>query len=148
MIESLDVRTLIVVLILGHAVAALLLFFDTRKRVAGFDIIFMIGMAFQSIAWMLIYLRGIVPDLFSFELGNSLIFAGLCLEGISLLSLNRNVDKKWLIFYLSVLVLLLAIWWIPTPGENIKMGIAAFITPLFFVFPATFLVFFAVRPSP
>ena len=148
MIESLDVRTLVVVLILGHAVAALLLFFDTRKRAAGFDIIFMIGMAFQSIAWLLIYLRGIVPDLISFELGNSLIFAGMCLEGISLLSLNRNVDKKWLLFYISVLALLLAIWWIPTTGQNMKMGIAAFITPLFFFFPATFLVFFASRPSP
>ena len=52
MLESLDIKTLVLVLSLGHAIAALLLFFDTRKRPAlRYDVLFMTGMGLQSVAW-------------------------------------------------------------------------------------------------
>lgn len=148
MLESLDVRTLIVILVLGHAVAALLLFFDTQKRAQLFDVLFMASMALQSAAWALIYLRETAPDVLSFSLGNSIILVGFCIEGICLLSLERLVKRHWRQFYASVLIILLVFWWIPGLSHYIRLGIASFIVPFFFGFPALFLISTESRSTP
>jgi len=150
MLESLDIKTLVLVLSLGHAIAALLLFFDTRKRPAlRYDVLFMTGMGLQSVAWALIYLRDAIPDVLSFSTGNVLMFAGICLEGFCLLSLVRPIDRNWRIFYASIFVILLVVWWVSDASTNaITIGITGFIIVFFFIFPALFLIFFSPRPSP
>jgi PAS domain S-box-containing protein len=148
MLESLDVKTIIVVLALGHALAALLLFFDTRKRALDYDLFFAVSMVLQSAAWTLIYLRGAVSDVLSFGLGNSLIFAGMGLEGLCLLSLTRPVNKTWRLVFVSACAFLLAVWWFPAIEPTLKLLVIGLINPLFFAVPAVLMVIPAARPSP
>jgi len=146
--ESLDVRTIIVILALGHALAALLLFFDTRQRALGYDRFFAISMVLQAAAWALIYLRGAVSDGLSFGLSNSLIFAGMGLEGLCLLSLTRPVNKTWRIVFLSIGACLLVVWWFPALDPILRLLVVGLINPLFFAVPAVLMVIPAARPSP
>ncbi|PWR72362.1 PAS domain S-box protein [Methanospirillum stamsii] len=148
MIESLDVRTLILILTLGHAIAALLLFFSTLKRAQIYDTVFMISMALQAAGWMLLFFRGTISDILSFSLGNTLIFCGFCLENIALLSLVRTVNKHWLQYFAAILALSIFIIWLPLTGQNQNVGIVSFVIPLFFLFPGVFLVFSSPRPTP
>ena len=148
MFETLDVRTLILILTLGHAIAALLLFFATMKRSQIYDTVFMISMSFQAAGWLLLFFRGIISDTFSFSLGDTLIFSGFCLESIALLSLVRPVEKNWQRYFAAVLALSVLIIWLPLSGQDQNVGIVSFVIPLFFLFPGMFLVFSSPRPSP
>lgn len=148
MIETLDIRTLILILVLGHAIAALLLFFATLKRAQIYDTVFMISMALQAAGWLFLFFRGVISDIISFSLGNTLIFCGFCLESIALFSLVRPINKKWLKFFAAVLALSLIIIWLTLSGQDQKVGVVSFVISFFFLFPGIFLVFSGQRPSP
>lgn len=132
MIETLDVRTLILILMIGQAIAALLLFFATQKRAQIYDRVFMISMALQAAGWFLLFYRGIISDILSFSFGNTLIFCGFCLESIALFSLVRPMGKRWLKFFAAVLALSLIIIWLPLSGQDQKVGMVSFVIPFFF----------------
>lgn len=133
---------------IGHAIAALLLFFATQKRAQIYDRVFMISMVLQAAGWFLLFYRGIISDILSFSFGNTLIFCGFCLESIALFSLVRPMGKRWLKFFAAVLALSLIIIWLPLSGQDQKVGMVSFVIPFFFLFPGIFLVYSAPRPSP
>ncbi len=147
MILSLDIRTLLVVLVLGNALAILLLFFATRKVPWKYDSLFMIGRVFQLAAWVLIAMRGIVPDLLSFYFGNSLMFCGVTLEGLCLLSLKREIGTGWRIAFASQLAVMLLAWWTLGPAQGAKFLLSSIFDAALFAIPGCALVSIAGRTS-
>ena len=147
MIETFDVRTLIFVLPVGHAVAALVLLFGTRNRDDRYDTVFMSSMAIQAVGWLLLFFRGVIPDILSFGLANALIFCGFCLEGIALLTLVRPVDAYWKKYYAVVLAISLMVLWLPLSRQDLIVGFLSFVIPFFFIFPGIFMIFSSPRPS-
>jgi hypothetical protein len=132
---SLDIKTLTVVLALGNAVAVLLLFFASRKIPWKYDSLFMAGRAFQCAAWTLIGLRSLVPDLLSLYIGNSLMFCGVTLEGLCLLSLKREIDRKWRIVFGSQLAIMLIVWWLSGPEPGFKFFVSSIVDASLFAIP-------------
>jgi len=148
LIQALDVRTLIVVLAMGNAIAVLLLLFDTKKISSIFDSLFIAGRAFELGAWILIGLRGSVSDLLSFSIGNSVFFCGIALQGLSLVSLEREPGRIWFISFASLLALILAAWWFPGAGRIARIVMASCLEPAFFIIPGSLLTFSADDASP
>jgi len=147
-IEFIDVRTLILILILGHAIAALLLFFATRRRAQIYDTIFMISMALQAAGWFFLFFRGVISDILSFSFGDTLLFSGFCLETIAFLSLVRPVDKRWQRTYTVIFALSIITIWLPLLGHDLAIGIVSILNALFFIFPSYLLVFSTPRSTP
>jgi two-component system sensor histidine kinase/response regulator len=52
------------------------------------------GKLLLTIGWVLIALRGVVPDLISINIANTLIFSGCCYETIAMLSMLNTKSKK------------------------------------------------------
>jgi|GEM_PF-3880910 two-component sensor histidine kinase len=146
--QPLDVKTLIVVLAMGNAIAVLLLLFDTKKISSIFDSLFIAGRAFQFGAWILIGLRGNVSDLLSFSIGNSVFFCGIALEGLSLVSLEREPGRTLFISFASLLAFILAAWWFPGVGRIARIVVAACLEVAFFVIPGSLLAFSGDDASP
>jgi two-component sensor histidine kinase len=148
LIRALDVRTLIVVLAMGNAIAVLLLLFDTKKIASIFDSLFMAGRTLQFGAWILIGLRGNVSDFLSFSIGNSVFFCGIALEGLSLVSLERKPGRTWYLCFASLLALILAAWCFPWAGRIAWIVLASYLEPVFFVIPGSLLTFSRGDASP
>jgi len=147
-LEFLNIKTIVFFLALGHIVAAIMLYFDTRKHVFRYDISFMFSMAVQGSGWILIFLRDIVANILSFGLGNSLLLIGAMIEGICLLSLEIIVTIRWYSIFIFLTIFLLFVWWLPTFGNELKIFVISAGLSLFFCIPAIYLIFFSHRPSP
>jgi two-component sensor histidine kinase len=136
----LDIKTLIAALVLGLLLAATLLILDTYKGASPFDRLFLLGLVFQALAWLLIDRRGSIPDLLSFSIGNSLQFCGMALQGIGLLSLKRRISRAWIAVYSLALALMLAFWWFPGISTALRIFLISLPYPVFFGVPGWFLL--------
>ncbi len=76
-----DTKTLVLALALGNlCLCAVLFFFEyERKKTLSWSS-WAIAKRCQAAGWLLVYLRGIVPDLMSIPLGSALLFAGVAFE--------------------------------------------------------------------
>lgn len=146
--QTLDIMTLIAVLALGNALALLLLLFDTLKAPSPFDRLFVAARVLQCAAWSMIGLRGSIPVILSFSIGNSLMFCGIALEGLCLLSLKRPIGRAWLVAFAALLAAILAVWWMPGIGMNARLIAVAFLDPILFVIPGLFLLLPVKGSSP
>ncbi|QBE62061.1 GGDEF domain-containing protein [Pseudoduganella lutea] len=76
-----DVRTLVLTLALGNlALCAALFFHDTDNRQRGALATFALARQFQAVAWLLLYFRGVIPELLAGPLANVLLFAGVAFD--------------------------------------------------------------------
>jgi PAS domain S-box-containing protein len=100
----------------------------------------MLAKVIQTGSWILIGLRGQVPELLSFSVGNSLLFAGRAIEGLCLLSLSRHIDRRWRAVFLSLLGFLLLAWWVPGLRQSDKIAVSILFDPLFFMIPGFYLL--------
>ncbi len=94
MLEGIDLRTVIIYLSLGNFFILLFLLFFQRNEENGLIRRFALAKLCQSVAWMLLGFRGIIPALFSIYIGNALLFYGFGLEVLSLLFFNIVIPKK------------------------------------------------------
>lgn len=86
---SVDIRTVLLLLSLGNmAAAGLLLVYGGRLRDTP-DGMFTLAKLLLGPAWMLLVLRGLIPDTLSFGLGNGLLAAGFWLEAASIKALDH-----------------------------------------------------------
>ncbi len=86
---NVDIRTIFVLLCLGNLAASLLvLAYGGRRREAP-ETLLGLAKLFQGLAWPLLALRGDIPDLLSFSLGNALLLTGYWLEAACAGALDR-----------------------------------------------------------
>jgi two-component sensor histidine kinase len=128
---ALDVKTLIFVLVVGYSFAVILLILDIRSGSGLFDKVFVFGLIFQALGWALIDMRGLIPTILSFSIGNSLQFMGMAFEGIGLLSLKREFSRPWLAAYAAALALTLAFWWFPGFSQPLRIFLISLPYPFF-----------------
>ena len=88
-----DIRTLIVLYLainVVNAVAIAVIWIQNRGRCAGISF-WLVGLALQAAATVLLVLRGLIPDLISMTLSDTIALAGLL---VILLGLERFTGKK------------------------------------------------------
>ncbi len=124
---SLDIRTIIFLLFVGNLVslAALAYYQGVDKSLRAFRF-FICGKALQSIAWLLLALRGQIPDLLSAEIGNSLLIAGFALEALTL-TLTVSNRPRWNRIYalLAVIGIAAFCFFARTPAQRIVLATLA-----------------------
>ncbi|KAB8044309.1 GGDEF domain-containing protein [Janthinobacterium aquaticum] len=76
-----DIKTLVLALALGNlSLCAALFFFEYERKKSLSMSTWAVAKQCQAIAWILLYFRGVLPDLLSVLLGNCLLFAGMALD--------------------------------------------------------------------
>lgn len=98
-IFNLDTKTLIAVLAGGNLTCAILQytyqFYSTDKKRNKNDYYFMRAKIVHFFAFCLIYMRDVIPDILSVNLGNTFVLLGFYLEAMSVLkSLMNNTHKN------------------------------------------------------
>ncbi|MBK8784065.1 MAG: diguanylate cyclase [Anaerolineales bacterium] len=71
---------------------------------------FLTGKLLQSIAWILLAMRGQIPDVISAHVGNSLLLAGIAFEALAIISVEKH-KKKWGAYYAIIVVVFIVIFW-------------------------------------
>src|SRR5471032_1155092 len=98
-----DIKTLILALALGNlSLCAALFFFEVDSRQGGKGGAGMstwsLAKQCQAVAWLLLYLRGVLPDLLTNPLANGLLFAGMALDASAMWELTgRRVWRRYLL---------------------------------------------------
>ncbi|MHC9538262.1 MAG: PAS domain S-box protein [Vulcanimicrobiota bacterium] len=92
---------------------------------------FLAGKLIQACAWLLLALRGRIPDILSAHCGNSLLFIGFAFEGVAMATVYRS-DRHWEIVIPSIASLgVLAFFiWAHTPG--LYIGISSAVSVLLY----------------
>ena len=82
---QLDIRTILVLLVLGDLAAIVIMLAYVRKTSGETPTaFFLLGKTLQAIAWTLLGLRDILPDLISVLLGNGLLLSGFAAEVLAI----------------------------------------------------------------
>lgn len=92
-----DIRTMVGILFLGNLTSALLIFSYQAIHKSGYDREFVrllySSRFIRSVYYLLIFLRGAIPDLLSVNLGNTLMFISLYMDGYLMLKLSGISTK-------------------------------------------------------
>jgi len=76
-----DIKTLVFALAVGNlSLCAALFFFEFESRRSLSLSVWSVAKQCQAAAWILVFLRGVVPDFMSIALANALLFAGVALD--------------------------------------------------------------------
>lgn len=101
-----DIKTLVLALALGNlSLCAALFFGQYEQKKSSVLSVWSVAKQCQALAWMLVYLRGIVPDLLSILLANGLLFAGVALDAGVFLQASGRSGWRRLIWPLLVLAI-------------------------------------------
>ncbi|MBS4201169.1 GGDEF domain-containing protein [Bacillus sp. FJAT-49732] len=96
----LDTKTIILLLGIGYLFTIILIFVYGLNHTKGATTkTFFIAKSFQTIVLFCMVYRGEIPDFLSIFLANSLLFIGMSLEVIALLSLQNGLRNKTKMFY-------------------------------------------------
>ena len=125
----LDTKTIIALLFLGNLLTPLALAaYRGEARKERHYRLFMLGKAFQALAWALMGARGYLPDLISANLGNSFLFCGYALEAAALAgagSEERLREKAYAAAAAASIVLFWAL--ASTPGRRVGAASAGLV---------------------
>jgi diguanylate cyclase (GGDEF)-like protein len=101
-----DIKTLLLALALGNlSLCAALFFFEYERKQTLSLSTWAVAKQCQAGAWLLLYLRGTLPDLLSIGVGNGLLFAGMALDAAALWELaGRPIWRRYLAPALAVAV--------------------------------------------
>ena len=105
---SVDIRTLILLLALGNALLFLALASFRFVRADGHSVVthsWTLSKLLQALAWTLLWLRDIVPPLWSIEVGNTLLLGGLALEALAAWRFATGQTPRWLMTVAAMAVL-------------------------------------------
>jgi len=93
-----DVRTLIGILFWGNLTSAMLIFSYQSVRKSGYEKEYVKLLYYsrfiKSIYYLLTFFRGTIPDIISANLGNTLLYISLYMDGYLMLKLSRITSKK------------------------------------------------------
>lgn len=108
---TIDITTVLLFLFFGNLVTAGLLSIHANDSIAQrLYRQFLAGKLLQSAAWMLLALRGKIPDVLSAHVGNSLLMAGIAFEALAMISVERQ-RRHWETYYAITVVVFTFIFW-------------------------------------
>jgi diguanylate cyclase (GGDEF)-like protein len=137
-----DIKTLVLALALGNLSLCAALFFYGQEARRGGAVSGQVGghatwaMAkqCQAVAWALLYLRGVLPDLLTIPLANAVLFAGFALDAAALWEqAGRRVWRRYLLPVLGAAIgVFTGAWLFDMPAAE-RIAIASLVAALFFV---------------
>lgn len=136
----LDMKTILITLVAGHVFTLILIsaYWRQHKYDATLNTFFAAKCA-QGIAWLLLVLRGGIPDIFTISFANSFLFLGACLETITVLKLMKCFTQLTKKLYISLTLLNIIGFHLVILIENVENNRIAFAsigTALLIVLPA------------
>lgn len=132
--------TILLFLFFGNLIiAGMLAVYSSNTIVYSTNRQYLSGKILQSVAWILLALRGYIPDLFSAYIGNSLLIAGLALEALALVSVETG-GKKFVKFYAVLMVAFLFAFWGFARLPNQYVYLASFFASVIFISVPTLLL--------
>ncbi len=106
---NLDMKTIFISLVFGHIFTVILINAYRKHTVPDRSVnAFFLSKLIQAIAWALLIVRGVVPELLSIVLANTLLFVGAALETSALLMLQQVFSKRLKRLYLIGTVICIA----------------------------------------
>ncbi|HUX40320.1 MAG TPA: PAS domain S-box protein [Rectinemataceae bacterium] len=137
---QLDIRTILVLLVLGDLAAIAIMLAYVRKASGETPTaFFLLGKAFQAIAWTLLGLRDSLPDLLSVIVGNGLLFAGFAAEVLAIGTVNgrdRRQERAYALIVLIGIACLMPVLAFP----NFRVTMASLVTVAIYGWFSTVLV--------
>lgn len=137
---EIDITTVLLFLFFGNLATAGLLaiyssdFIDQRTYRQ-----FLAGKLLQSISWMLLAMRGKIPDVLSAHVGNSLLLIGFALEALAIISVEKP-RKRWETYYAIVVVVFIFVFWTFAKQPNEYVYISSAFAALMFLSVTIFFV--------
>ena len=130
-----DIKTLVLALALGNlSLVAALFFFEYESRRQLRLSTWAVAKQCQAVAWLLLYLRGVLPDILTIALANSLLFAGMALDAAALWELaGRPVWRRYLLPALVPAVAAFCAAWLLQPEAGLRIALASLIVAGFFL---------------
>ena len=129
-----DTKTLLLALALGNlSLCAALFFFAQDPRQPGY-LSWSRAKQLQAAAWVLLYLRGVLPDFLTIPVANALLFAGFALDAAALweMSGRRRAWRNYLLPALGAgIAILLGAWLMELPASA-RIAIASVVSGFYF----------------
>lgn len=145
-LTEMDIKTIITLLSVGNfAVLAVLAFYRNIAEHRRPYWHFMAGKLLQTLSWLLLGLRGAIPDLASAHAGNTLLLSGFALEAFSLTTVGRP-ENRWASVFSAIAVAGIAVFWIFAATPSLWVGYATTATMALFL-PAFLSLVFAPASS-
>lgn len=129
---ALDIRTVIFSFVLINIVSTLIIIFlwkQYRSRYNGIGFL-VYAFLFQMIAYILIILRGLIPDWVSSELGNIISVVGIFIGYLGLEKYTGRTVRKLPFYVLYLLFVLVSLWLTyisPVPATRLAIVSAAYL---------------------
>ncbi len=143
MMFNLDMKTIFISLVFGHIFTVILISAYRRRTVGDRSVhVFFMSKLVQAIAWALLIFRGMIPELFSIVLANTLLFIGAGLETSALLLLQKVFSKKVRRLYIMGSIICIAgFTFIYAMGvsEGARIVYASLGTALFLIYPVYYM---------
>jgi PAS domain S-box-containing protein len=146
-LADLDIKTILTLLYVGNFIVIVVMVIYGRsaeQRSAYWH--FLGGKALQGCAWILLALRGQIPDIASAYVGNTLLLYGLALEAHVLTMVGRDRGKRGIIF-LSIATVGVVLFWIFATTPGLWVGYASATAVAIFV-PASVYMILDLPSSP
>ena len=122
---DLDIKTIITLLNIGNfAQLVILIIYRNISEHQRPYWHFTAGKILQTVAWLLLSMRGTIPDLLSAHIGNTFLFFGLALEVFSLTTVGRS-EKSWRIVCFSMATVGTVVFWIFASTPSLWVGYAS-----------------------
>lgn len=108
---KIDMPTVLLFLFFGNLIIAGMLAVYSNSSISSSAYRYYLGgKLFQSLAWILLAMRGNIPDVLSAHLGNSVLLAGLALEALGLISIEEK-NKRWGRYYAVIVLVFMIVFW-------------------------------------
>lgn len=136
---NIDMGTLLIVLVLGHILTGILMISYTVGRGKEKSVnTFLLSKLFQSVAWIMLGFKSVIPYIIWISIANSILFLGAALELVAFLTLvnsyNKVIRRNYNIL-IGVCILTFNVVAVCGAVENIRIVFASSITALLMVFP-------------
>lgn len=136
-----DIPTVLFFLFFGNVIMAVMLAIYTADSVSRLSYRqILTGKLLQSIAWILLAMRGILPDLYSAHVGNTFLLSGFALEALAII----NVDRHWKYMgyiYAGYVSLFVIVFFVFAQKANQYVYIASWFTAVIFLSVAILLLY-------
>lgn len=134
-----DLQTGIMVLILGHFGSGLLgLAYRVQNKEDTIIHVFLLSRLFELAAWILIGLRGAIPDVFSILLGNSFLMIGNSLQSGAFLAIKDRFTRFVKTAHITATVASIVILSVASclyPIQSIRIAVLSLLVVLLWVYP-------------
>jgi len=130
---EIDMHTVLLFLFFGNLFTAGLLAVYSGKSISFRAYLqFITGKLLQGGAWILLALRGVIPDVISAHVGNSLLLIGFALEALAIISVEKP-RRQWEIYYSVIVGVFIAVFFGYARQSNQYVYISSFFAALMFL---------------